>query len=327
MTIDDGRLVPTDVPRPEPRPGQVLLDVVAAGVNRPDLLQVAGGYPPPPGAPVWPGLEVSGHVAAVGDGVTSLRTGDAVVALLDGGGYAEQAVVAAGQVLPAPDGVSLVDAAGLPETVCTVWSMMVRAARLRAGETVLVHGGSGGIGTTAILVAKALGARVITTAGGPDRTARCRDLGADVAIDHRPGDVVERVEDASDGRGVDVILDLLGGGALADNVRLLATDGRLAVIGTQAGSRGELDVWQLMKRRASVHAATLRARPPAEKAAIVADVGTHVWPMVAAGLVRPVVDRVLPLREAAQAHALLDAGAIFGKVLLATGSGSAGGAA
>lgn len=295
----------------------VVLGVVAAGVNRADVLQRQGLYPPPPGSPDWPGLEVSGTVLAAGPDSPWFR-GDRVVALLGGGGYAEQVAVPSPLVLPAPDGVPLVDAAALPEAACTVWSTLVAGAGLRAGETVLVRGGSGGVGTTAVQIAAALGARVIATAGGPERVARCAGLGADVVVDHRAPDVVGQVMAATDGRGVDVVLDVLGGRALGENVGLLATGGRLEVIGLQHGRRGELDLAALMERRASVRGATLRARPLAEKAQIVAQVGRHVWPMVAAGAVRPVVHERIPLAQGRRAHELLESGAVFGKLVLTT---------
>jgi len=313
---DDSDLLLTDVADPRPGPGEVLVRVAAAGVNRADLLQRAGHYPPPPGASEILGLEVSGTVAALGEGVTGWAEGDEVCALLAGGGYAELVAVPAGQLLPAPAGLDLVDAAALPEAVCTAWSNLVGTGRLRAGETVLVHGGSGGVGSAAIQLAFAVGARVLTTAGGPERTARCRELGADVAIDHRTQDVVAAVEEATEGRGVDVILDVLGAGGLDQNVRSLATGGRLVVIGTQKGRKGEIDLGRLLTKRASVHATTLRARPLEEKAAIVADVRERAWPLLDDGRLRPVVAERLPLAEAARAHELLDSGAVFGKVLL-----------
>jgi NADPH:quinone reductase len=309
-------LVPTTVPDPEPGPGQVLVRVAAAGVNRADLLQRAGHYPSPPGSPPWPGLEISGTVTGVGPEVTAWSVGDDVCALLGGGGYAEQVVVDAGHVLPVPDGVSLVDAAALPEAVCTAWSNLVDVGRLALGEQVLVHGGSGGVGSIAVQLAAALGARVLTTAGGPERAARCRDLGADVAVDHRAGDVRAAVLDATDGRGVDVVLDVLGAAALADNLAVLATEGRLVVIGLQRGRRAEIDLNLLMTRRASVSGTTLRSRPAAQKTALVQAVRERVWPMVADRSVRPVVHARLPLAEAARAHALLDSGVVFGKLLL-----------
>ncbi|QAY69687.1 NAD(P)H-quinone oxidoreductase [Xylanimonas protaetiae] len=307
-------LIVTDPP--EPDDGEVLVRVAASGVNRADLLQRAGNYPPPAGAPPWPGMEVSGTVIAAGHGVSSPRVGDEVVALLEGGGYAELAVVRAAQTLPVPDGVGLVDAAALPEAVCTAWTNLVDTARLRPRERVLVQGGSGGVGSVAVQLAKALGAFVVATAGGPERVARVRALGADVVVDHRADDVVAAVRDATGGRGADVVLDVLGGGGLADNVRALAPGGRLVVIGLQRGRRGELDLSALMAKRAVVTGSLLRSRTAQEKAAIVAAVREHVWPMVADGRVRPVVHARLPLADADDALGLLERGEAFGKVLL-----------
>ncbi|MFD6178545.1 MULTISPECIES: NAD(P)H-quinone oxidoreductase [unclassified Isoptericola] len=311
-----GKLALSLVNQVKPGPGEVLVDVASAGVNRADLLQRAGNYPPPPGAPEWPGLEISGTVRALGPGVTGWAPGDRVVALLEGGGYAEQAVARAAQLLPLPDGVGLVDAAGLPEAVCTAWTNLVDAGRLHAGETVLVQGGSGGVGSVAVQLAAALGAHVVATAGGPERAARCVELGAAVGVDHRTQDVVAAVRDATDGRGADVVLDVLGGGGLRDNVRALAPGGRLVVIGLQQGRRGELDLAALMAKRAWVTGTTLRSRSADEKAALVATVCERVWPMVADGRVRPVVHARLPLADAARAHELLESGVPFGKVLL-----------
>ena len=318
----------TDVPAPEPGPGELLLAVAAAGVNRADLLQRAGHYPPPPGAPAWPGLEVSGTVLAVGpqvgapqdgsgpsDATPAPRVGDRVAALLAGGGYAERVTVNASHTLPVPPRGDLVDAAALPEALATVWSNL-RAAAIAPGETLLVHGGSGGVGSVAVQLAHALGHRVVATAGGPDRCARVRALGADVVVDHRTQDVAAAVRDATDGRGVDVVLDVLGGRALGGNVRLLAEGGRLVVIGLQQGARGELDLPALMARRGSVIATTLRDRPAAQKVAIMADVRAHVWPLVLDGRVRPVVHARLPFADASRAHVMLESGEAFGKVLL-----------
>lgn len=312
------RLRTGERPDPEPGPGEVLVRVAAAGVNRADLLQREGRYPAPPGAPDWPGLEVSGVVAGHGPGVDAAAwpLGARVAALLPGGGYATLAVVPAALLLPVPEGVDLVDAAGLPEAVCTAWSNLVDAGRLRAGETVLVQGGSGGVGSVAVQLAAALGADVVATAGGPERAARCRDLGARVVVDHRTEEVAAAVRAATDGRGADVVLDVLGAGGLATNLAALATGGRLVVIGTQRGSRGELDLGLLMARRASVIGTTLRARPLDEKARIVADVRAGAWPMLADGRLRPVVHARLPLDRAGDAHRLLDSGDVFGKLLL-----------
>lgn len=315
-----GRLALAERPAPVPGPGEVLVDVAAAGVNNADLLQVAGRYPAPPGAPDWPGLEVSGTVAAVGEGLGGhVAPGDRVAALLTGGGYAEQVVVPAAQVLPVPDAVDLVDAAALPEAACTVWSTLWSAelgAGLRREEWLLVHGGSGGVGSFAVQAAHALGVRVITTAGGPERAARCRELGADVVVDHRSEDFVAAVREATGGRGVDVVLDVVGAAYLDRNLDALATGGRLAVIGLQRGRRGELDLGVLLAKRARVLGTTLRSRPAREKAEVVAGVARDLWPLVAAGTVRPVVSARLPLADAAQAHELLRSGQVFGKVLL-----------
>jgi putative PIG3 family NAD(P)H quinone oxidoreductase len=309
-------LAVSELPDQAAGPGEVVIDVAAAGVNRADILQRAGAYPPPPGAPDWPGLEVSGTVAAVGDDVGGWSPGDRVVALLEGGGYAEQVRVRATQVLPVPGGVDLVEAAALPEAACTVWSNLVDVGRLAAGEWLVVHGGSGGVGTLAVQVGAALGAHVVATAGGRERADRCLRLGAAVAVDHRTEDFVAAVREASDGHGADVVLDVVGAAYLERNVRVLATGGRLVVIGTQKGARGEIDLGRLLARRATVVGTTLRARPAHEKARIVHDVLTHVWPMVEDGRVRPVVHARVPLAEARRAHELLDSGDVFGKVLL-----------
>ena len=307
-------LVPSDVDVPRPRSGEVLIDVAAAGVNNADLLQRAGLYPPPAGAPSWPGLEVSGVVAAAGPD-SGWAPGDRVAALLDGGGYAQQAIAPAAQVLPVPDGMDLVDAAALPEAACTGWSTLA-AAGLAPGQWLLVHGGSGGVGSLAVQVGAALGAHVIATAGGPERAARCRGLGARVVVDHRAEDFVAAVADATDGRGVDVVLDVVGAAYLERNLAALAVGGRLAVIGLQKGRRAELDLGALLSRRLTVLGTTLRSRPAAEKAGIVAAVRSEVWPLVADGRVRPVVHARLPLTEAARAHRMLAAGEVFGKLLL-----------
>ncbi len=306
-----------EVPDPVPGPGEVLVEVAAAGVNRADLLQRQGAYPPPPGAPEHPGLECSGRVTAVGPGVSGWAPGDEVCALLAGGGYAELVAVPAGQLLPLPRGVSLTDAAALPEAACTVHSNVVAWARLAPGETLLVHGGASGIGTMAIQLGKALGARVACTAGSAAKLERCRKLGADLAVPYRDEDFVTAVHDFTGGAGADVILDLVGGSYLPRNVAALAVGGRLVVIAVQGGSRGELDLGLLMRKRASVHGSTLRARPLAEKAAVVAAVAAEVWPLVSEGRVQPVIERVLPLAEAAAAHRLLEEGGHVGKVLLA----------
>lgn len=307
-----------DVDTPEPRPGEVLVEVAASGVNRADLLQRQGFYPPPPGESQVPGLEVSGRVAALGEGVEGWAVGDEVCALLAGGGYAEAVRVPVGQLLPVPRGVSLVDAAALPEVVCTVWSNVFLTANLQPGETLLVHGGSSGIGTMAIQLAREVGAHVAVTAGSAAKLEACRALGAEVLVDYREEDFVERVLAATDGHGADVVLDNMGASYLARNVAVLATAGRLVVIGMQGGTKAELDLSVLLRKRAAVIATSLRARPLSEKATIVAAVREHVWPLVEAGRVRPVVHARFPLAEAAAAHRELDSGTHVGKVLLTT---------
>ena len=308
-----------EVPDPVCGPGEVIVDVVATAVNRADLLQRQGFYPPPPGASEVLGLECSGIVSEVGEGVTGWAVGDEVCALLSGGGYAERVAVPAGQLLPRPAGVELATAAALPEVVCTVWSNVFMLAGLRRGEAFLVHGGASGIGTMAIQLAARAGARVFTTAGTAAKLAVCRELGAEVAVSYRDEDFVERVREATDGAGVDVVLDNMGAKYLARNVDALATGGRLVVIGMQGGSRAELDLGVLLRKRAAVHATTLRSRPadgPGGKAAIVAAVRHDVWPDVERGVVRPIVDRRLPMSRAAEAHRVLEASEHVGKVLL-----------
>jgi putative PIG3 family NAD(P)H quinone oxidoreductase len=304
------------VPDPVPGPDEVLIDVAAAGVNRADLMQRLGGYPPPPGAPPYPGLECSGRVRAVGAQVTSWRPGDEVCALLAGGGYAELVAVPQGQVLPVPETVPVTSAAAFPEAACTVWVNIFELAGLTGGETLLVHGGASGIGTLAIQLATAVGARVICTAGSAEKLARCRELGADVTVNYRTEDFVEAVNDATAGAGADVILDIMGASYLARNVAALAMGGRLAVVGMQGGMRAELDIGALLAKRARVQASGLRGRPAHEKAAIIAAVREHVWPLVSAGKVAPVIDRELPMSQAAQAHRVMAASEHVGKILL-----------
>jgi putative PIG3 family NAD(P)H quinone oxidoreductase len=311
-------LVLADVPDPEPGPGEVLVEVAAAGVNRADLQQRIGVYPPPPGASEYPGLEVSGTVAAVGPEVTGWSVGDQVCALLAGGGYAEKVAVPAGQLLPVPSGISLVEAAALPEVVCTVWSNVFMTANLLPGQTLLVHGGSSGIGTMAIQLAREVGAHVAVTAGSADKLEACKALGAEILVNYKEQDFVEELERATAGHGADVILDNMGAKYLARNVQALATNGRLVIIGFQGGVKAELDLSVLMRKRAAVISTGLRARPLEEKAAIVAAVREHVWPLVEAGRVRPVVHRTFPLAQAPDAHRELDAGTHIGKVLLTT---------
>ncbi|MGY1661130.1 NAD(P)H-quinone oxidoreductase [Geodermatophilus sp. SYSU D00705] len=308
-----------EVPDPELKPGEVLVDVVATAVNRADLLQRAGNYPPPPGASEVLGLECSGIVSEIGEGVTGWSVGDEVCALLSGGGYAERVAVPAGQLLPRPAGVELATAAALPEVVCTVWSNVFMLARLTRGDDFLVHGGSSGIGTMAIQLAARAGARVFTTAGTAAKLDVCRELGADVLINYRDEDFVACVREETDGAGVDVVLDNMGAKYLARNVDALATGGRLVCIGMQGGTKAELDLGGLMRKRAAIHATTLRARPatgPGGKAEIVAAVRHDVWPDVERGVVRPIIDRRLPMARAAEAHRVVDASEHVGKVLL-----------
>ncbi|MFJ8040093.1 NAD(P)H-quinone oxidoreductase [Kitasatospora sp. NPDC096147] len=309
-------LVWAEVPDPVPGEGEVLVEVAASAVNRADLLQRQGFYDPPPGSSPYPGLECAGRIAALGPGVSGWAVGDEVCALLVGGGYAQRVAVPVGQLLPVPKGLTPARAAALPEVACTVWSNLFMVAHLRPAETVLLHGGASGIGTMAIQLAKAVGARVLVTAGSPEKLARCAELGADVLIDYREQDFVAEVLAATDGAGADVVLDIMGAKYLQRNVDALAVNGRLVIIGLQGGVKAELDLSTLLRKRAAVAATTLRSRPLAEKAAIVAAVREHVWPLVEAGVVQPVVDRELPLTEAAEAHRVLEAGEQVGKVVL-----------
>ncbi|MBG6068912.1 NAD(P)H-quinone oxidoreductase [Micromonospora ureilytica] len=316
-------LVWAEVPDPEPGPDEVIVDVRAAGVNRADLLQRQGHYPPPPGAPAYPGLECSGVITVVGAEVAGWAVGQQVCALLAGGGYAERVAVPAGQLLPVP-ACDPVDAAALPEVACTVWSNLVQVARLGAGETLLVHGGGSGIGTFAVQFGAAVGVTVLTTAREA-KHARLRELGAAHMIDYREQDFVEEVRRVTDGRGVDVVLDIMGGSYLGRNVSALANGGRLVVIGMQGGRKAELDLGALLAKRASLTATSLRSRPLAEKAEIVQGVRDEVWPLVEAGRIRPIVDQRLPMTEAAEAHRRVESHDHFGKVLLTrpAGGGSA----
>jgi len=308
-------LVWAEVPDPTPGAGEVLVEVTAAAVNRADVAQRQGHYPPPPGAPPYPGLECSGVIAAIGDGVTGHHVGERVCALLAGGGYAERVAVPAGQLLPIPQQMSVQEAAALPEVACTVWSNVVDVARLRKGETLLVHGGGGGIGTFAIQLGKALGARVLVTAREP-KHAQLRALGADLAIDYTSADFVAEAQEFTDGKGVDVILDIIGAKYLNRNLAALAPGGRIAVIGLQGGRHGELDLAALMMKRGSVSGTTLRARPIPDKARIVRGVREQVWPLIDAGAIRPIIDRTIPMAEAAAAHRLLESSDHLGKIIL-----------
>jgi putative PIG3 family NAD(P)H quinone oxidoreductase len=305
----------TEVPDPEPGPGEVLVEVHASAVNRADLLQRAGQYPPPAGAPPYPGLECSGVVLATGPEVSGVAVGAEVCALLAGGGYAERVAVPAGQLLPVPPGVDLIDAAGLPEVACTVWSNLVDLAGLRAGQTLLVHGGGSGIGTFTIQLATALGVRVLTTARAA-KHARLRELGAERTIDYPEQDFVAATREATGGRGADVILDIIGADYLSRNLAALARDGWLAIIGLQGGRRTELDLGALLTARGTISATSLRSRSLADKARIVRGVRDQIWPLVESGAIRPVVDRRLPMPEAAEAHRIVERNEHLGKVLL-----------
>ncbi|MFD5772911.1 NAD(P)H-quinone oxidoreductase [Streptomyces fungicidicus] len=311
-------LVWDEVPDPVAGPGEVLVEVVAGAVNRADILQRQGFYDPPPGASPYPGLECSGRIAALGDGVSGWAVGDEVCALLSGGGYAEKVAVPAGQLLPVPQGLTVDQAAALPEVVCTVWSNVFMVAHLRPGETLLVHGGSSGIGTMAIQLAKAVGARVAVTAGTREKLERCAELGADILVNYREQDFVAELKQATDGHGADVVLDNMGAKYLDRNLQALAVNGRLAIIGMQGGVKGELNIGALLAKRAAISATSLRARPPEEKAAIVAAVREHVWPLVGGGHVRPVIDREIPMSDAAAAHRVVEESGHIGKVLLVT---------
>lgn len=303
----------TEVSTPTVGDGQIRIDVAATAVNRADLLQRQGFYPPPPGASDIIGLECSGTVSEIGPGVDQWRVGDEVCALLAGGGYAEQVVVDARHVLPKPAGISLVSAASLPEAACTVWSNLVMRAGLRAGQHVLIHGGSSGIGTHAIQICRALGATVAVTAGSTEKLAACADLGAEILVNYRTEDFAELVR-------ADLILDIMGAKYLARNIRVLQQDGQLVIIGMQGGVSAELPIAELLAKRGTIHATNLRGRPADNKAAIVAAVREHVWPLIEDGRVRPVVHAELPITEAPEAHRMLDSGSVIGKVVLVVGA-------
>jgi putative PIG3 family NAD(P)H quinone oxidoreductase len=307
-------LVVEDRPTPQPAPGEVLIRVTAAGVNRADLLQRQGLYNPPPGGTDILGLECSGDIVSVGEGVTDLQPGAHVCALLTGGGYAEYVSVPAGQVATVPVGISLIDAGGIMEVACTVWSNVFMMGKLQHGDTLLVHGGASGIGTMAIQLGKAFGARVIVTVGSEEKAAFCRELGADVTINYREQDFAEAMKES--GEQADVILDIMGAKYLAANVSVLATAGRLVVIGMQGGTKAELNLGALLTKRAAVMATSLRARPVAEKSAIVSAMVAQVWPLITDGTVRPVIHATYPLEDVRQAHQVLEDSSHSGKVLL-----------
>jgi len=310
------QLIWQEVPDISPAHGEVLIKVSAAGVNRADLLQAAGNYPPPPGASQTLGLEVSGTIAEVGDGASQLAVGQQVCALLAGGGYADFVAVPAGQVMPIPDGVPVHHAAGLPEVACTVWSNLMMTAHLSSGQLLLIHGGSSGIGTHGIQVARVLGARVAVTAGARNKLDLCTELGAEITINYREEDFVERVQTEG---GADVILDIMGAAYLDRNVDALATGGRMVIIGMQGGVKGELNIGKLLGKRAGVIATALRSRPvdgPGSKSEIVAAVVANVWPMIADGQVRPIIGAEFPIAEVRAAHELLNSGEVSGKVVV-----------
>jgi len=311
-------LVPVRRPLPEAGTGEVLIEVEAAGVNRPDVLQRQGGYAPPPGATDIPGLEIAGRIVATGAGVTGWQVGDAACALVAGGGYATYCAAPAAQCLPPPKGYDMVRAAALPETYFTVWTNVFERGRLRSGETFLVHGGTSGIGTTAIQLAKAFGARVFATAGGADKCAACKRLGAERAIDYRSEDFVDIVAAATEKRGVDVILDMVGGDYVTRNLKSLAVEGRLVQIAFLRGSNVEINLLPLMVKRQTLTGSTLRPRSVAEKGAIALALRAKVWPLLDTGRIAPVIHATFPLSKAADAHRLMESGTHIGKIMLTT---------
>jgi NADPH2:quinone reductase len=309
-------LVPVERPRPSPGSGEVLLKVAAAGVNRPDVLQRRGWYPPPPGASDIPGLEVAGTVEEVGGDVSGWRVGDEACALVSGGGYAEYCVAPVPQCLPPPKGLDLVHAAAIPETTFTVWTNVFERGRLKAGESILVHGGSSGIGTTAIQIARAFGARVFATAGSDAKCRSCEELGAERAFNYRETDFVTAIRDVTGGRGVDVVLDMVAGDYLQRNIDSLAMDGRLVVIGQLGGAASQIDTGPLLRRRLTITGSTLRARSVAEKGAIATAVHQHVWPLLESRAVQVLLHKTFALEEAAAAHALMESSTHVGKIVL-----------
>lgn len=313
---DPDVLTVAEVDEPQPAGREVRIRVAAAGLNGADLSQRRGFYPSPPGAPEWPGLEVSGEIDALGADVVEWTPGDRVCALLPGGGYAEFVTVDAGLVLPVPPGVDLIEAAGLPEVAATVWSNVFQLAGLAAGETLLVHGGSSGIGSMAIQLGRAFGARVMATAGSPLKVDFCRELGADIAIDYRTQDFVHIVKDATAGRGADVVLDVVGGDYIARDLEALAVGGRIMSIANRSNTPSSIDMGLLMRKRARIWGTTLRARPLAERVAVIRAVRENVWPLVAAGTVHPVIDSVFPLADAPAAHRRMESSSHLGKILL-----------
>lgn len=312
-------LQPVQLPVPKAGEGEVLIAVKAAGVNRPDVLQRVGGYPPPPGAPETPGLEVAGEIIAVGEGVSRWVVGDKVCALVSGGGYGEYVVADAGHCLPVPKAFSFEQAAALPETVFTVWHNVFQRGRLASGETFLLHGGTSGIGTVAIQLAKARGAKIITTAGSAEKCEACLKLGADVAINYREEDFVTRVKDATQGHGADVILDMVGGSYIQRNIKCAAADGRIVQIAFLGGSKADVDFTQLMLKRLTLTGSTLRARHRDFKQALAQEVEANVWPMIEQGAFAPVMHASFPLNEASRAHAMMEESKHIGKIVLQVG--------
>jgi putative PIG3 family NAD(P)H quinone oxidoreductase len=304
------------VPDPTPKPGEVIIEVAASAVNRADLLQREGNYPPPSGSSDILGLECSGAIAAVGAALTLDRIGEKVTALLSGGGYATKVAVPVGQLMSIPDGVSLIDAAGLPEAACTVWANLSKVARIKEGETLLIHGGGSGIGTMAIQIARALGVRVAVTAGSQAKLNACSALGAEVLINYNDEDFVEAIKDQTAGRGADVILDNMGASYLMRNIHALNRNGRIVTIGMQGGTKAEFDIATLLRKNGTFAATSMRARPDTEKAAICREVEKVVWPWIESGAVKPVIDRVMPMQDAADAHRLLQDGPVTGKIVL-----------
>jgi putative PIG3 family NAD(P)H quinone oxidoreductase len=309
-------LVPVERPTPEPAAGEVLIKIAAAGVNRPDVMQRLGKYPPPPGASDVPGLEVAGTVARLGEGVGRWKPGDKVCALVSGGGYAEYCVAPSPQCLPVPKRTDLTAAAAIPETFFTVWTNLFERGRLKRGESVLIHGGSSGIGTTAIQLARAWSARVFATAGSADKCRACEQIGAERCFNYHEVDFAASVHELTGGRGVDVVLDMVGAEYFARNVEVLAMEGRLVEIATLRGGRTELNIQTIMQRRLTITGSTLRTRSVAEKGAIAAAVGEHVWPLVEAGTVKPILHQTFPLRDAAAAHRVMEASTHIGKLVL-----------
>jgi NADPH2:quinone reductase len=309
-------LVPVDRPEPTIGPGEVLVKVAAAGVNRPDVLQRQGRYPPPPGITDIPGLEIAGTIARIASGVTAWQVGDRVCALVSGGGYSEFCAVPAPQCLPVPRGMDFTHAAAIPETTFTVWTNVFERGKLSRGESILIHGGSSGIGTTAIQLARALGARVFATAGSAEKCAACEAIGAEHAVNYREGDFVAAVKEFTNGRGVDVVLDMVAGDYVQRNIEVLALDGRLVMIGRQGGVKSEIDIMPILRKRLILTGSTLRTRSIAEKGALAQAVHQHVWPLFESGAIRVIVHQTFPLRDAAAAHRVMESSTHMGKLVL-----------